>query len=209
MVLASRSSAAHNQRGRSIQRISPRAHAGSAWAHLPCLLKKVTDAQGSICAPPARVPMPTLAVPQIWVDADACPVPVKQMLFRAAERTATTLILVANKALAIPISPWIKLIRVARGFDGADDYVIAHVTGGELVVTADIPLAAAVVEKGAEALNPRGERYTRDNVRGQLELRNFMETLRSSGVQTDGPATFSASDRQAFARELERWLLQR
>lgn len=152
--------------------------------------------------------MNTMSIPQIWVDADACPVPVKQMLFRAAERTETPLILVANKALAIPISPWIRLVRVARGFDGADGYVIDHVIAGELVVTGDIPLAAAVVEKGAEALNPRGERYTRDNVRGQLELRDFMETLRSSGVQTGGTATFNLSDRQAFARELDRWLLQ-
>jgi len=146
---------------------------------------------------------------RIWVDADACPGPIKQILFRAAERTGTLVTLVANQGLTVPVSPWIKLVRVARGFDVADNHVVAQVETGDLVVTADIPLAAAVVEKGAEALNPRGERYTQDNIRGLLDLRNFMDTLRSSGVQTGGPAAFSAADSQAFARALEQWLLQR
>ena len=146
--------------------------------------------------------------PQIWVDADACPVPVKQMLYRAADRTGIRIVLVANQSLTIPTSVFIRQVRVARGFDGADAYIVARVKPGELLITADIPLAAAVVAKGAEALNPRGERYTANNVQGLLELRNFMETLRSSGVQTGGPSTYSASDRQAFARELERWVHQ-
>lgn len=147
-------------------------------------------------------------MPQIWVDADACPAPVKQILFRAAERAHTTVTFVANQALTMPPSPYVRQVRVARGFDVADNYVVAQVAAGDLVITADIPLAAAVVEQGGEALNPRGERYTRDNVRGLLEMRNFMDTLRSGGVQTGGPAAFSAADRQAFARELERWLLR-
>lgn len=145
----------------------------------------------------------------IWVDADACPGPVKQILFRAAERTQTPLVLVANQALSVPPSRWIRRVRVARGFDVADHHLVAQAAPGDLVVTADIPLAAAVVAKGAEALNPRGERYTHDNVQGLLDLRNFMETLRASGVQTGGPPAYGPADSQAFARELERWLLQR
>lgn len=142
----------------------------------------------------------------IWVDADACPVPVKDMLYRAAVRTSIEVVLVANQALTVPPSPFIRALRVARGFDQADALVIARVAAGDLVVTSDIPLAAAVVEKGALALSPRGEAYTRDNIRGLLEMRNLMDTLRSSGVVTGGPAAYSQRDRQAFARELERWL---
>ncbi|MEO7404441.1 MAG: YaiI/YqxD family protein [Burkholderiales bacterium] len=140
---------------------------------------------------------------QIWVDADACPAVIKDILYRAAERTERILTLVANQSVRIPRSPWIRAIQVARGFDVADDHIVAVAAAGDLVITADIPLAAAVVEKGALALNPRGELYTRDNVRELLDLRNFMETLRSSGVQTGGPATLSPGDRQAFAKRLE------
>lgn len=146
---------------------------------------------------------------QIWVDADACPVPVKEMLYRAATRTSTLVVFVANQALAVPPSPFIQTLRVGRGFDLADNLVIARVEPGDLVVTADIPLAAAVVDKGALALNPRGERYTADNIRGLLEMRNLMDTLRSGGMVTGGPAAYSQRDRQAFAKGLEQWLLGR
>lgn len=142
----------------------------------------------------------------IWVDADACPGVIKDILYRAAERAAQPLTLVANQALQVPRSPWIRMLQVPRGFDVADNEIVAMVSAGDLVITADIPLAAAVVAKGAQALNPRGELYTRDNVQGLLDMRNFMDTLRSSGVETGGPRALSNSDRQAFASQLDRWL---
>lgn len=145
----------------------------------------------------------------IWVDADACPGAVKDMLYRAAERTRTPLVLVANQALRTPPSKWIRAIQVPRGFDVADEHITGQVAAGDLVITADIPLAAAVIERGATALNPRGETYTRENVRQALDMRNFMESLRSAGVETGGPAAFSQSDRHAFARALERALAKR
>ena len=145
---------------------------------------------------------------RIWVDADACPVPVKEILYRAAERVQCTLTLVANQALRVPASPWIRSIQVPRGFDVADHHIANAVRAGDLVVTADIPLAASVVEKDAFALNPRGEFYSRENVRELLDLRNFMDTLRSSGVQTGGPEALSQSDRQRFANRLDRFLAQ-
>lgn len=147
--------------------------------------------------------------PSIWVDADACPGVIKDILYRAAERAGLQLTLVANRALQVPRSPWIRMLQVPRGFDVADNHITAMVAAGDLVVTADIPLAAAVVDKGACALNPRGELYTRDNVRGLLDLRNFMDTLRSSGVETGGPRALNSGDRQAFARELERWIARK
>ena len=143
---------------------------------------------------------------QIWVDADACPGVIKDILYRAAKRASLQLILVANRALQVPRSSWIRTVQVASGFDSADHHIVAVLAAGDLVITADIPLAAAVVEKGALALNPRGELYTRDNVQGLLDLRNFMDTLRSSGVDTGGPGALSSSDRQAFARQLDRWI---
>lgn len=142
----------------------------------------------------------------IWVDADACPRVIKEILFRAAERALLPLTLVANRALQVPRSPWIRMVQVPGGFDVADSHILTAVAAGDLVITADIPLAAAVVEKDAQALNPRGELYTRDNVQGLLELRNFMDTLRSSGVDTGGPRAMDHADRQAFARQLERWI---
>jgi uncharacterized protein YaiI (UPF0178 family) len=142
----------------------------------------------------------------IWVDADACPGVIKDILYRAAERARVRLTLVANKALHTPSSPWIQVVQVARGFDVADGHLVKAVEPGDLVITADIPLAAAVVEKDASALNPRGEFYSRENIRGLLDMRNFMETLRSSGVDTGGPRAFSQSDRQAFAKQLDRFL---
>lgn len=143
---------------------------------------------------------------QIWVDADACPGAIKDILYRAAERSGLLLTLVANRGLQVPRSPWIRMVQVPRGFDVADNHIVSVAGAGDLVITADIPLAAAVVEKGAGALNPRGELYTRDNVQALLAMRNFMDTLRSSGVETGGPAAFSNSDRHAFAAALERWI---
>lgn len=145
----------------------------------------------------------------IWVDADACPAIVRDILFRAAGRTQRPLTLVANQALRTPPSPWIRMIQVPGGFDEADRYIAAHVAAGDLVVTADIPLAAEVVAKGAEALSPRGERYTRDNIRELLDLRNFMDTLRNTGVDTGGPAAFSAADGRTFANRLDGLLRRR
>ncbi|MHB1098573.1 MAG: YaiI/YqxD family protein [Burkholderiales bacterium] len=142
----------------------------------------------------------------IWVDADACPSAVKDILFRAAQRVRIQLTLVANRPLRIPPSPFIRAVQVPSGFDVADARIAELAGEGDLVVTADIPLAAQVVEKGAIALNPRGERYNRDNIRECLSLRNFMDEMRGSGVQTGGPPSFSQADRQAFARELDRLL---
>jgi uncharacterized protein len=141
-----------------------------------------------------------------WVDADACPGVIKDILYRAAERAELHLILVANQVLRVPPSPWIRVVQVARGFDVADNHIANAVEPGDLVVTADIPLAASVVEKGASALNPRGELYNSENVRELLDMRNFMDTLRSSGVETGGPSPFSQADRQAFANQLDRFL---
>ena len=143
---------------------------------------------------------------QIWVDADACPNVIKEILFRAAERTQVVLALVANQSIRVPPSRFIRAIQVSSGFDVADNAIVERMAAGDLVITADIPLAAAVVEKGGHALNPRGELYTRDNVRQHLAIRNFMEELRSSGINTGGPATLSQSERQAFANQLDRFL---
>ena len=146
---------------------------------------------------------------QIWVDADACPNPIKEILFRAAERARVPLVLVANKLLKVPPSPWIRALQVPGGFDVADEKIAHEAAAGDLVITADIPLASAAIEKGAHALNPRGEFYTPDSIKERLTMRNFMDTLRSSGVETGGPPAFSQSDRQAFARELDRFLARR
>jgi uncharacterized protein YaiI (UPF0178 family) len=142
----------------------------------------------------------------IWVDADACPGVIKDILYRAAERVSMQLVLVANRALQVPRSPWIRMVQVPRGFDVADNHIVELVVSGDLVITADIPLAAAVVGKGACALNPRGELYTRDNVQGLLDMRNFMDSLRSSGVETGGPPALTSNDRQTFAAQLDRWI---
>lgn len=142
----------------------------------------------------------------IWVDADACPAPVKEILFRAAMRTQLQLTLVANQFLRTPPSPLIRMIQVPGGFDEADKYIAAKVQRGDLVITSDIPLAAEVVARDAQALSPRGELYGKDNIRGLLDMRNFMDTLRSSGVDTGGPPAFSALDRQAFAKQLDKLL---
>ena len=143
---------------------------------------------------------------RIWVDADACPVVIKEVLYRAADRVGVELTLVANKPLRTPPSPLIKAVQVESGFDVADHYIAQSAGPGDLVVTADIPLATQVVEKGALALNPRGQLYTDENVRQLLDMRNFMDELRSSGVQTGGPAALSKGDRQVFANQLDRLL---
>ena len=143
---------------------------------------------------------------QIWVDADACPKVVKDILFRAAQRVQVSLILVANQPLRTPLSPLIRAVQVPGGFDVADAYIAEQVTPGDLVITADIPLAAQVIERRAHALNPRGDLYTEDNIRERLSLRDFMDELRGSGVQTGGPAGLNHSDRQAFANQLDRFL---
>lgn len=143
---------------------------------------------------------------RIWVDADACPNVIKEILYRAAERLQISLVLVANQPLRTPPSPYIRAMQVPSGFDVADNHIVEQVHSGDLVVTADIPLAAAVIERDAHALNPRGELYSRENIRERLNMRDFLDTLRSTGVQTGGPATLRHSDRQAFANQLDRLL---
>lgn len=143
---------------------------------------------------------------QIWVDADACPGVIKEILFRAAERKQIATILVANQLIRHPPSQWIRAVQVEKGFDVADNRIVESANVGDLVITADIPLAAAVIDKGAHALNPRGEFYSKENIRQLLDMRNFMDTLRSSGVETGGPPSFSQADRQNFANQLDRFL---
>ncbi len=145
---------------------------------------------------------------KIWIDGDACPVVIKEILFRAAERTQTTTTLIANQPIRVPPSPHIRFLQVGSGFDVADDEIVRRVEPGDLVITADIPLAAEVIDKGATALSPRGERYTRDNIRARLNMRDFMESLRSSGVDTGGPPALNHGDRKTFADQLDRLLQQ-
>lgn len=142
----------------------------------------------------------------IWVDADACPGVIKDILFRAAERAQISMTLVANQLLRTPPSPYIRALQVPRGFDVADNEIVQRLQAGDLVITADIPLAADVIEKNGHALNPRGEFYSKETIRALLTMRNFMDELRGSGVQTGGPAVFSNSDRQAFANQLDKFL---
>jgi len=146
---------------------------------------------------------------RIWVDADACPVAIRDILFRAAERARVPVTLVANQWLHTPGSRYIRALQVQGGYDAADDAIAERASPGDLVITQDIPLAARVLDKGAEAVNPRGERFTRDNIAQRLSMRNFMEELRGAGMQTGGPAAFSARDRQAFANQLDGWLARR
>ena len=145
---------------------------------------------------------------QIWVDADACPKVIKEILYRAAQRAQCSLVLVANQSLAIPKSPFIKAIRVEHGFDVADSYIVQQVSPGDLVITADIPLAAEVIEKGAAALNPRGESYSQNTIKQKLTMRDFMDELRGSGVMTGGPPPLSQTERREFANALDRYLNQ-
>jgi len=143
---------------------------------------------------------------KIWVDADACPVVIKDILFRASERTAVELTLVANQPVRIPPSRYIDLLQVKPGFDVADNEIVKRLSAGDLVITSDIPLAAEVIEKGAHALSPRGELYSADTIRARLNMRDFMDTLRASGINTGGPPTLSQSDRKSFANHLDAFL---
>ncbi len=143
---------------------------------------------------------------QIWVDGDACPAAIKEILYRAAERMKIPLTLIANKALRTPPSSYIRAVQVPRGFDVADKEIVQRVQSGDLVITADIPLAAEVIARGARALDPRGELFTPDNIGEKLQMRNFMDQLRASGVQTSGPAILDQADRKRFADRLDRLL---
>ncbi len=146
---------------------------------------------------------------KIWVDADACPVVIKEILFRAAQRTGLSLTLVANQPLQVPQGANITALQVPRGFDVADDEIVKRLDPGDLVITGDIPLAAEVIAKGGQALSPRGELHTADNIRGRLNVRDFLDTMRSSGVEMGGgPAAFSQKDKQAFANNLDRLVTQ-
>ena len=143
---------------------------------------------------------------KIWVDADACPNVIKEILYRVAKRLQIQLTLVANAPLQIPASAWIESVQVRSGLDVADSYIVQHMAPDDLVITADIPLAANVIERGGYALNPRGEFYDDGNIRERLSMRNFMETLRNSGVETGGPPALNRRDREAFANQLDRFL---
>lgn len=143
---------------------------------------------------------------RVWVDADACPKPVKEILFRAADRVQVEVILVANSGMFVPQSRWVRLVRVRPGFDVADNYIVKEVGVGDLVITGDIPMAAEVIKNGGICLSPRGELMTEANIQGRLTMRNFLEELRASDVNTGGPPPFSQRDRQNFANELDRYL---
>ena len=143
---------------------------------------------------------------KIWVDADACPKVIKEILYRAAQRAQVMTTLVANQALQVPPSPWLTTIQVGSGFDVADNYIVQNLKPGDIVITADIPLAAEAIAENAQAINPRGEHYTTANIKQRLAMRNMMEELRSIGEAHGGPAPFNHQDRQAFANTLDRLL---
>jgi uncharacterized protein YaiI (UPF0178 family) len=145
---------------------------------------------------------------KIWVDADACPVVIKEILFRAAERTGIKLTLVANHFMVVPVRKNIHFLQVSAGFDVADNEIVQRLDEGDLVITGDIPLAAEVIEKGGKALSPRGELFSPDTIKSRLSMRDLMETLRASGIQSGGPPPLNQSDRQAFANHLDRFLSQ-
>lgn len=145
---------------------------------------------------------------KIWVDADGCPGVIKEILFRAAKRTGVPLTLVANRAIHIPSSPFIDLLQVPSGFDVADNEIVKRLSAGDLVITSDIPLAAEVIAKGGRSLSPRGELYSETNIGERLNLRDFLDTMRASGLDTGGPSELSQRDRQAFAGHLDRILTQ-
>jgi uncharacterized protein len=150
-----------------------------------------------------------LTGPSIWVDADACPGVIKEILFKAAQRTGVALTLVANQPLHLPRIPSVRQVQVSSGFDVADAEIVRRATAGDLVITADIPLAAEVIAKGAHALNPRGELYSADTIRGVLGMRDFMDTMRASGNVGGGPPPLSQANRNAFAGHLDTWLARR
>ena len=150
----------------------------------------------------------TMGNNRIWVDADACPKVIREILFRAAVRVEIPLLLVANHVLSVPPSPWITMTQVPSGFDVADNYIVEQVTADDLVITSDIPLAAELIEKGARVITSRGEAFTPQNIGQRLNMRDFMETMRSSGDVHGGPATLGPKDKQAFANALDRYLAQ-
>ena len=143
---------------------------------------------------------------KIWVDADACPVAIREILFRAAERTGVKVTLVANQPVRVSASALVEFVQVASGFDVADNEIVKRAGSGDLVVTADIPLAAEVMANGVHALSPRGELHSTDTIRQRLNMRDFMDTLRASGIHTEGPPALSKRDRQSFANHLDRML---
>ena len=143
---------------------------------------------------------------KIWVDADACPVAIKEILFRASFRTGVNVILIANQQIPVPRSPTIKMIQVSAGFDIADEEIVKRMVPGDLVITSDIPLASDVIEKDGHVLSPRGERLTKENIGSRLNMRDFMESMRASGIATGGPAALSQGDRKAFADQLDKLL---
>jgi uncharacterized protein YaiI (UPF0178 family) len=145
---------------------------------------------------------------QIWVDADACPNVIKDIISRAAQRAQIVAYFIANQLIRLPASPYLRAIQVEKGFDIADNYIAEHIQAADLAITADIPLAASVVAKGARAINPRGELYSEKNIREILNMRDLMATLRDSGVETGGPSPFNHADRQAFANQLDRLITQ-
>ena len=144
---------------------------------------------------------------KIWVDADACPVVVRDILFRASERTGVEVTLVANQFIRTPVSPKVTMLQVQAGFDVADNEIVKRCQTGDLVITSDIPLADEIITKGGHALSSRGEMFTKENIKSRLNIRDFMETMRSSGIQTGGPAPLSQADRQQFANHLDKWLV--
>lgn len=146
---------------------------------------------------------------KIWVDADACPVVIKDILYRAANRTKTDVVLVANQYLSTPASKFISSIQVSQGFDVADNEIVRLSEKGDLVITSDIPLADEVISKGCVALSPRGELLTKDNIKSRLNMRDFLDTLRGSGIQTGGPSALGSGEKQAFGNQLDKWLVAR
>lgn len=145
----------------------------------------------------------------IWVDADACPNSIKSILFKAADRHSVKLVLVANHRMALPPSRFISSVLVSKGFDVADDYLVEQLQSGDLIITSDIPLAADALTKGANVVTPRGEEFTVQNIKQRLTMRDFMDTMRSSGIHTGGPATLSNADKHSFASVLDKWLSRR
>ena len=148
-------------------------------------------------------------MPKIWIDGDACPVVIREILFKAANRTETDLTIVANQLIKIPPSKFIRSVQVQQGFDEADNEIVRRVVEGDLVITSDIPLAADSIKKGATALSSRGDQYTAENIRNRLQMRDLMESLRSSGVETGGPPALNHADRKKFADKLDQWLARK
>lgn len=146
------------------------------------------------------------ALPSIWVDADACPVVIKDILIRAGKRTGISITFVANQLISLPSYKNIKAVQVSSGYDVADNWIVQHTEAGDLVITQDIPLADEVIEKGALVIGTRGQQYTKENIKSRLNMRDFMETMRSSGVHTGGPPPLGQQEKQAFANRLDRWL---